>query len=451
MMASYVGIKNDHSVCYLNSVIQQLFMMPSFREQIFQFTLQQEDVGSNCDPKQSFLLELKSLFMSLENGRSLEDICSRRSDEAIDPLPFCKTVWNPLGSSDEIGMKDESYLDVDKQMDASEFLSLLLAQLSSSLDARNSLLQIGRHISGTLCNELYIADDASTRVIGKNLVVTSEQFYFISVKVGSFGAVASTASASTSASSTSASSTSTSASLSIAVSPPVTQSIYINTLRKALEEFTSDQDLKSFWRTESSVEEGQREMLVSKSSSTISASSLPSHFIVHLKRFRFDYTKMRQVKVNSRFEYPLNIDLWDYTSEARKERADDAVWESNMRKGVGAADEKESTATDITALRKRCKYVLGGVIIHTGTARDGHYFSIVKERNQVNHTTGQCTTSKQAQVSMQDRWLKMNDEEVTEFSVEDLERESFGGHAHGPLKKQNAFILIYDMISHDVI
>ena len=437
MMASYVGIKNDHSVCYLNSIIQQLFMMPSFRDQIFQFTLQQEVVGSNRDPKQSFLLELKSLFMSLENGRSLKGICSRRSDEAIDPLPFCNTVWNPLGSSDEIGMKDESYLDVDKQMDASEFLSLLLAQLSSSLDARNSLLQIGRHISGTLCNELYIADDTSTRIIGKNLVVTNEQFYFISVKVGSFGAVAST-------SSTSASSTSASA----LVSPPVTQSMHINTLRKALEEFTSDQDLKSFWP--SSVEGGQRELLTSKSSSTLSASSLPSHFIVHLKRFRFDYTKMRQEKVNSRFEYPLNIDLWDYTTEARKERADDAVWESNMRNGVGAADEKESAATDNTALKRRCKYALGGVIIHTGTARDGHYFSLVKERNQVNHSTGKCTTAEQVQVSMQDRWLKMNDEEVTEFSVEDLERESFGGHTQGPLKKQNAFILIYDMKSHDI-
>ena len=429
-MASYVGIKNDHSVCYLNSVIQQLFMMPSFREQIFQFTLQQEDVGSTCDPKQSFLLELKSLFMSLENGRSLKGICSRRSDEAIDPLSFCKTVWNPLGSSDEIGMKDESYLDVDKQMDASEFLSLLLAQLSSSLDARNSLLKIGQHISGTLCNELYIADDASSRVIGKNLVVTSEQFYFISVKVGSFGAVAST---------------STSASAS--VSPPVTQSIHINTLRKALEEFTSDQDLKSFWP--SSTEGGQRELLQSRSSSTISASSLPSHFIVHLKRFRFDCAKMRQVKVNSRFEYPLNIDLWCYTAEARKERADDAVWERNMREGVGtAANEKESTSAALvnTALKKRCKYTLGGVIVHTGTARDGHYFSLVKERNQVHHSTVKSTAAERVQESMQDRWLKMNDEEVTEFSMEDLERESFGGHTQGPLRKQSAFILIYDVI-----
>ena len=435
MMASYVGIKNDHSVCYLNSVIQQLFMMPSFREQMFQFTLQQEDVGSNCDPKQSFLLELKSLFMSLENGRSLKGICSRRSDEAVDPLPFCKTVWNPIGSSDEIGMKDESYLDVDKQMDASEFLSLLLAQLSSSLDARNSLLKIGRHISGTLCNELYIADDTSARVIGKNLVVTSEQFYFISVKVGSFGPVAPTSTSATAS-----------------VCPPVTQSIHINTLRKALEEFTSDQDLKSFWP--SSIEGGQRELLQSKSSSTLSASSLPSHFIVHLKRFRFDYAKMRQVKVNSRFEYPLNIDLWGYTAEARKERADDAVWERNMREGKveDTADEKESTASVNTVLKKKCKYVLGGVIVHTGTARDGHYFSLVKERKQVqvHHSTGKSTAVEQMQESMQDRWLKMNDEEVTEFSVEDLERESFGGHTQGPLRKQSAFILIYDMISHDI-
>jgi ubiquitin carboxyl-terminal hydrolase 9/24 len=452
MVATYVGIQNGHSVCYLNSVMQQLFMIPTIREHIIQLPCQQVDSSDNVVPKQSFLSELKSLFMSLENSRSSHGIRSCRSEEAIDPLPLCKTIWNPLGFSDGIENKQGAYLDVEKQMDASEFLSLLLAQLSSSLGSTNPLLQVGRFICGTLCNELFIAGDDSAPVIGRNRVLTNEQFYFISVKVGTFGA---TAAASTAAASL--------------ASPPVAQSMIIDSLRKALDDFSSDQNLKSFWPS-SGGEGGGRELLPSTSSSTLSASSLPPHFIIHLKRFRFDFLKMRQVKLNSRFEYPLSLDLWGCTAEARRERAEDAAWEQSMREGT--ADDADvdmdttSALPDSSALKRRCKYVLGGVIVHAGTARDGHYYSLVKERKErkedqrsgsgkdsagiVTHDVTSNAPAEQVdqveEVTRRDRWLKMNDEEVTEFSLEDLETETFGGHTHGPLKKQSAFILIYDRV-----
>jgi ubiquitin carboxyl-terminal hydrolase 9/24 len=443
MVATYVGIQNGHSVCYLNSVMQQLFMMPSVREHILQLPCQQVDSSDNVVPKQSFISELKSLFMSLENSRSSQGIRSSGSDGAIDPLPLCKTVWNPLGCSDEIDKKQGAYLDVEKQLDASEFLSLLLAQLSSSLGSTNALLQVGRFICGTLCNELFIAGDDSAPVIGRNRVLNSEQFYFISVKVGSIGAAPSASSAS--------------------ASPPVAQSMNIDSLRKALDDFSSDQNLKSFWP--SSAGGGQRELLPSKSSSTLSASSLPPHFIIHLKRFRFDFLKMRQVKVNSKFQYPFSLDLWGYTAEARRERAEDAAWEKSMREGTADdADIDTNTASalpDSAALKKKCRYVLGGVIAHTGTARDGHYFSLVKERKEgqssgsetagiATHDVTSSTTAVEVkeveEVTRRARWLKMNDEEVTDFSLEDLETETFGGHTNGPLKKQSAFILIYDRV-----
>ena len=442
MVATYVGVQNGHSVCYLNSVMQQLFMIPSIREHILQLPSQQVESSDNVVPKQFFLSELKSLFMSLENGRSSHGIRSSGSNEAIDPLPLCKAIWNPLNLSDGTEKMQGAYLDVEKQMDASEFFSLLLAQLSSSLGSTNPLLQVGRFICGNLCNELFIAGDDSAPVIGRNRVLNSEQFYFISVKVGSFGAAAAAA---------------TSASAS--TNPPRAQSMSIKSLRKALDDFSSDQNLKSFWPSSG----GGRELLPSKSSSTLSASSLPPHFIIHLKRFRFDFAKMRQVKVNSRFEYPLSLDLWGYTAEARRERAEDAAWEKSMREGTADEMDMDTTSAlpDSSALKKRCKYVLGGVIVHTGTARDGHYFSLVKERKEDQRsgkdtagiTTHDVTSNAPAEqaerveeVTRRDRWLKMNDEEVTEFSLEDLQSETFGGHTHGPLKKQSAFILIYDRV-----
>jgi ubiquitin carboxyl-terminal hydrolase 9/24 len=61
----YVGIKNLGCICYMNGFLQQIFMIPSFREAVFavddpQFTkVKQED---------NLLYQLKTLFIALEKS-----------------------------------------------------------------------------------------------------------------------------------------------------------------------------------------------------------------------------------------------------------------------------------------------------------------------------------------------------------------------------------------------
>ena len=36
---------------------------------------------------------------------------------------------------------------------------------------------------------------------------------------------------------------------------------------------------------------------------------LPPHLIIHLKRFEFNYTTFQQVKLNTRFEFPRDLNM----------------------------------------------------------------------------------------------------------------------------------------------
>ena len=434
-MAKYVGIGNPDSICYLNSAIQQLFMMPSFRESILALparTTLKDPHYSESYP--SFVNELQCLFEALERGRK-RDI-PRDHAGAVNPLHFCATMRNNANCCDGEDSESTDMLDPSKQMDVSEFMSLFFCQLSSSLGASHSLLHSGQSICGDIYNELSIAnDEAVDRKVGE-IVPCTEQYYFLSVKVGKSGAPPRTPSKTSSA--------------------QLITERFIGNLKEALDDFTSEQCVDAMWpcaSAEGSAGRGPGQLLRSKSCSTLSASSLPPHLIIHLKRFRFDFAKMSQKKVNSRFEYPLHMDVWSNTYEARVEERKNTIWERNMREG--SVDDLDYPADP--PLKGRCKYALGGVIVHAGSATDGHYFSLVKERVGERQTgcssgsngDGNTAPDEGGSNPSHSRWFKMNDEHVSEFDLNDLERETFGGPVTGPIsvKKQSAFILIYDKIS----
>lgn len=54
-----------------------------------------------------------------------------------------------------------------------------------------------------------------------------------------------------------------------------------------------------------------------------------------------------------------------------------------------------------------------GVLIHSGSADAGHYYSFIKERNKKSPNYGQ--------------WCEFNDTTVRETSFEQLKKECFGG------------------------
>jgi hypothetical protein len=526
---TYQGMKNPSSLCYLISAMQQFFMMPSFREGILALSLvpaSTDDILPESGSK--FLTELKSLFICLEKGQvdadkvkekmktqedvlsvffsSLNDIIESSNIDksiSIDPLPLCATILDPNGENEDGQIE---YLNPEVQMDVSDFLSSFLSQLNSSLKSLSPssncplnlpkcpLLEVRHTLCGEICNELKVLDrcdvtpqkkqevNGNKSMMNKSnstqIIRSREQFYFLSVNMGAASAVPA-------------------APYFENISPTPCRK-YIGTLQEALSDFIKDTYIDAMW----SINDGNistRVKLPSVSSATLSARSLPPHLLIHLKRFRFDYKKMRQVKVNDRLEFPLELNVWQYTAEAKQlaedEKEMDMRWERNAREGRDGDDgdvlldgekddlehtngtnsssssssdindsknDNENSNSDSSSINscsssvgddRSCSnynstsgisnlidkendsyiYQLSGVIIHVGTARDGHYYSLVRERNKDMIEKG-----------ISNRWFKMDDETVSEFSIDDLEDESFGGHRYGPKKKQNAFILVYD-------
>ncbi len=82
--------------------------------------------------------------------------------------------------------------------------------------------------------------------------------------------------------------------------------------------------------------------------------TLPPHLIINLKRFGFDYDRMQKFKANDVCQFPINLDMFPFTLE-----------------GVEGLDRNPKTAYE---------YELGGILVHSGIAEAGHYYSYIRER-----------------------------------------------------------------------
>ena len=133
---------------------------------------------------------------------------------------------------------------------------------------------------------------------------------------------------------------------------------------------------------------------------------IPDNLIFNLKRFDYDILTGMRAKLNDRFEFPNSIDMAPYTLE-------------NIMSG------KTEHTSDI--------FELTGIIVHTGTAETGHYYSFVRERPSPAPTT--------------ESWVQFNDCEVTRFDPSSIPDNCFGGTDSSSYlhmaKFYNAYMLFY--------
>ncbi|KAG0032025.1 hypothetical protein BGZ82_006708 [Podila clonocystis] len=133
---------------------------------------------------------------------------------------------------------------------------------------------------------------------------------------------------------------------------------------------------------------------------------LPQNLILHLKRFDYDMDTMRRIKINDRFEFPTRLDMEPYTLDylTRKEQAQEG--------GVS------SPSTHLPEHSAAFQYNLVGVLVHTGTADSGHYYSYIKDRS----LEGVENTM----------WYHFNDSKVEEFDPSEIPSKAFGGPEYIP-------------------
>ena len=110
-------------------------------------------------------------------------------------------------------------------------------------------------------------------------------------------------------------------------------------------------------------------------------SELPNTVIFVLSRFKLNFVNFQREKVNSRFEFPKTIDLFPYTRDGLK-LAELSPHLQSTSVGVG---EDQVVAGSFA-------YVLKGVVVHTGTANYGHYYSYIRTSAQ-RASSESCTSS----------------------------------------------------------
>jgi ubiquitin carboxyl-terminal hydrolase 34 len=146
--------------------------------------------------------------------------------------------------------------------------------------------------------------------------------------------------------------------------------------------------------------------MTDKSGSRACLKDVPNHLIFNLKRFDFDITTMTRCKINDEFQFPEWIDMAPYTVDH-------------------LSQPDQPIDPDI--------FDLVGVLVHSGTAESGHYYSYIRER----------PSSRAAK----DSWVQFNDSEVSVFDHSRINDCCFGGlDFSSPLnfsKAYNAYMLFY--------
>ncbi|KAF9175067.1 hypothetical protein BGX20_008408 [Mortierella sp. AD010] len=150
---------------------------------------------------------------------------------------------------------------------------------------------------------------------------------------------------------------------------------------------------------------------------------LPQNLILHLKRFDYDMDTMRRIKINDRFEFPTSLDMEPYTLDylTRKEQAQDAAAAGAASPTIHLAGGQENTAA--------FQYNLVGVLVHTGTADSGHYYSYIKDRSAA-VTSGSPT---QFADGDNNHWYLFNDSKVEGFDPSEIPSKAFGGPEYIPV------------------
>ncbi|KAL2848825.1 hypothetical protein BJY01DRAFT_211397 [Aspergillus pseudoustus] len=142
---------------------------------------------------------------------------------------------------------------------------------------------------------------------------------------------------------------------------------------------------------------------------------VPDNLIFHLKRFDFDMVTMMRSKINDEFQFPERINMTPFTVEY-------------------LSDSNENTQEDV--------FELVGVLVHSGTAESGHYYSYIRERPTA---SGSGT------------WVEFNDADVSRFDPRRIGEQCFGGVSEslhsasgGHVrynKAWNAYMLFYQRVS----
>ncbi|GAB4824573.1 CSN-associated deubiquitinating enzyme Ubp12 [Ancistrocladus abbreviatus] len=130
---------------------------------------------------------------------------------------------------------------------------------------------------------------------------------------------------------------------------------------------------------------------------------------LQLKRFEYDFMRDTMVKINDRYEFPLQLDLDRENGKYLSPEADRSV---------------------------RNLYTLHSVLVHSGGVHGGHYYAYIRP-------------------TLSDQWYKFDDERVTKEDMKRALEEQYGGEEEvardEDLAEQIGKDIYFDLVDHDKV
>lgn len=301
----YAGIANLGAICYMNSMLQQFFMIQQFRYSILDvddgiypdMVQLKPDIAARykCDNEidDNLLHQLQRIFGFLE----------ATDRQAYIPGAFCYAFKDFSGNPANLSI----------QQDSQEFLNMIFDKLDKCLAHTPYKNLIHDTFGGKTCNQTICKECSNTNE-------TIENFFNLSLDVK-----------------------------------------HSKTVYESLNKLISGSVISDYHcdKCEKKVEITRRALI----------NDLPNILILHLQRIVFNFDTYANEKINSRLEFPHELNIYPYTKEA-----------------LSGGESNDNFL-----------YELVGIVVHTGKAEAGHYYSYIKDK----------TSNK--------KWLEFNDSMIRFF------------------------------------
>ncbi|KAF2881719.1 hypothetical protein ILUMI_24454 [Ignelater luminosus] len=377
-LQGFVGLKNAGATCYMNSVLQQLYMVESIREGLLSCE------GAATDPNEDFSgedrLDLDSDCVdernSLDDNRKDYNVGILKQVQAIFGHLACSRLqyYIPRGLWRHFKLQGEP-VNLREQQDAVEFFMSLVESLDEALKTLGHE-QIMSKILGGSYSDQKICKGCPHRYSKE------EPFSVISVDIRNH-----------------------------------------SSLQDSMEQYVKGELLEG--ADAYYCEKCAKKVVTVK---RLCVKKLPPILGIQLKRFEYDFERVCAIKFNDYFEFPRDLDMEPYTV-------------SGLAKLEGEIIDcdLDPNTNDVCT-----KYKLSGIVVHSGQASGGHYYSYIRHRDP----------------TVEVRWYKFDDGEVSECRMgedEEMKAQCFGGDYMGevfdPMLKRttyrrqkrwwNAYMLFY--------